>query len=128
MPAELRTRLAELTPVMTIDDLVDLQKRVLDVRIDDAIIDYILSISEATRRSEELTIGLSPRGSLALTQAAKASALIEERDYVVPDDVKNLAISVCAHRLLTKSLTHDGSTNAAEAIFGRILESIPVPR
>ena len=123
-----RTRLESLQPVMNAEDLVTLQELVLTVRIDEAIMDYILAISEATRRREELTIGLSPRGALALTQAARAAAILDGRDYVVPDDIKNLATSVCAHRLMTKALTHDGSSAAAEAIFNRILETIPVPR
>ncbi|MDY6913732.1 MAG: MoxR family ATPase [Planctomycetota bacterium] len=123
-----RTRLAELTPVMGVDDLIAIQNRVLSVQIDDAIIDYIVSIAEATRRSDELAIGLSPRGSLAITQAARASAILDGREYVVPDDIKNLAVDVCAHRLVTKALAHDGSAAAAEAIFQQILDTIPVPQ
>ena len=107
--------------------LVILQRRVLEVRIDDAILDYIVGISEATRRSEELSIGLSPRGSLALTQAARAAAMLEGRDYVVPDDVKNLAPCVCAHRLLTDAIGHDSASSASDEIFRRILETVPVP-
>ena len=121
-----RTRLGNLRAVMPIDELIAAQQRVLDVRIDESILDYILGIAEATRRSEELTMGLSPRGSLALTQAARAMALLDGRDYVIPDDVKYLAPSVCAHRLLTRALTQDAS--AGEAIFGRILETVPVPQ
>jgi len=122
-----RTRLEKLRSVMTTEELIALQDRVLDVRMDEAITDYILEIAEATRRSEELTIGLSPRGSLALAQAARAMSLLEGRDYVVPDNVKSLAMSVCAHRLMTRALAHDGSTAAAEALFAKILETIPVP-
>ena len=122
-----RTRLAELAPIMGVDDLIAIQDRVLSVQIDDAIIDYIVSIAEATRRSDELAIGLSPRGSLAITQAARASAIMDGREYVVPDDVKDLAVDVCAHRLVTKALAHDGSAAAAEAIFQQILDTIPVP-
>jgi len=121
-----RTRLGQLKPVMSAEELVAVQQQVLSVRMDEAIVDYILAIAEATRRNEELTIGLSPRGSLALMQAGKAAALLEGRDYVVPDDVKDLAGCVCAHRLLTKALAHDGS--AAEAIFQHILQTIPVPQ
>ena len=71
-------------------------------------------------------MALSPRGSLALMQASRAAAMLDGRDYVVPDDVKTLATPVCAHRLGTKSLTQDGS--AADAIFNQILETIPVPQ
>ncbi|MGA2266261.1 MAG: MoxR family ATPase [Phycisphaerae bacterium] len=123
-----RTRLAALKPVMTAADLLAIQERVLAVKIDDAITDYILAIAEATRRNEELAIGLSPRGSLAMMQAARASALLDSRDFVVPDDVRNLATCVCAHRLMTRALSHDASAATAEAVFNQILRTIPVPR
>jgi len=123
-----RTRLGILTPVISIPEVIELQNHVLSVRIDDALCEYILSIAEATRRSDELIIGLSPRGSLALTQAAKALAVLDGRDYVVPDDVKSLATAVCAHRLVPRSLTHDGAVAATDAIFRKILETIPVPQ
>ena len=123
-----RTRLGALRPVMTANQLVELQERVLAVKVDAAIIDYILAIAEATRRSSELAIGLSPRGSLALLAACRASALLDGRDYVIPDDAKGLAGSVCAHRLVTKAFTHDGSTGAADGIFQEILKTIPAPQ
>ncbi|MCD4824150.1 MAG: MoxR family ATPase [Phycisphaerae bacterium] len=123
-----RTRLAELQPVMTGVELAELQDAVLEVRVEDALVDYILNIAEATRRSDELTIGLSPRGSLALMQAARASALLAGRDYVIPDDIKSLATAVCAHRLMAKAFARDGATSAGEAVFQKILETIPVPQ
>lgn len=123
-----RTRLGALRPVMSSTDLVAIQEQVLAVRIDEAITEYILAIAEATRRNEELVIGLSPRGSLALTQAAKASALLDGRDYVVPDDVRNLATCVCAHRLMTRALSHDASAATTEAVFNQILKTVPVPK
>ena len=122
-----RTTLQRLRPVMTADDLIAIQDRVLEVKVDEAIVEYILSIAEATRRSEELSIGLSPRGSLGMMQAARASALLAGRDYVVPDDASDLAVSVCSHRLVTKSLAGNGGSDAAEALFRQILETIPVP-
>jgi len=123
-----RTRLPELQPVMNTDDVIALQGQVLSVRMDAAIQEYILAIAEATRRSPELTIGLSPRGSLALVQAGRAAALLDGRDYAVPDDVKDLATAVCAHRLVTRSFTHGGGVGAAEEIFNQLLETIPVPQ
>ena len=123
-----RTRLAELQPVMSAGELIAIQDRVLEVRMDDAIVDYIVNIAEATRRSDELTVGLSPRGSLALMQAARAAAILDGREYVVPDDVKELAVSVCAHRLVTRALAQDGSAVAAEAVFRKILETIAAPQ
>jgi len=122
-----RTRLAELKPVISVTEVIALQDRVLSVEMDDQIVEYILSIAEATRRSEELTIGLSPRGSLALMQAARAAALLDGRSYVVPDDVKELAPAVCSHRMLTRALAQDGSAGVADAVFRKILETIPIP-
>ena len=122
-----QTKLNYLEPVMTAKDLMDLQKIVEDVTVDDAIINYIIEIAETTRRTEELAVGLSPRGSLAMLAAARASAILDNRDYAVPDDVKLLAPCVCAHRLLARSFAHDGASSAAESVFMRILESIPVP-
>ena len=123
-----RTRLGALHPVMSAAELTAIQEQVSAVRMDEAITEYILSIAEATRRNEELAIGLSPRGSLALNQAAKASALLDGRDYVVPDDVRNLATCVCAHRLMTRALSHDASAATAEAVFNQILKTIPIPK
>lgn len=122
-----RTMLVKLRPVMTAEELIALQDRVLEVKMDEAIVDYILAIAEATRRSEQLNIGLSPRGSLALMQAARSSALLDGRGYAVPDDVKALAGPVCCHRLVTKSLSGDGGSGAAEGFFGQILETVPAP-
>ncbi|MFP3936755.1 MAG: AAA family ATPase [Phycisphaerae bacterium] len=122
-----QTRLANMEPVMGIDELLTWQKRVGEVRLSEPITDYILAIAEATRRNDELNIGLSPRGSLALMRAAQASALLDGRDYVVPDDVRDLAVSVCSHRLMSRSLTQDGSSGT-EALFEKILETVPVPQ
>ena len=122
-----QTRLGDLGPVMSVPELMQIQEEVSAVRTDDGIVDYVLAIAEATRRSEELTVGLSPRGSLALLQAARASALLEGRDYVVPDDVRELAVPVCAHRLMTRSMAHDGTSSAGEQVFEQILKTVPVP-
>jgi len=122
-----RTRLATLKPVMSTGDLVALQDATGAVRMDDAIMEYILSIAEETRRREELAIGLSPRGALALAQAARAAALLDGRDYVVPDDVKDLAPCVCPHRLVTHAVADDGAVSA-DGLFQQILLSIPVPK
>lgn len=123
-----RTKLGALQPVMSAEDLTALQDDVLEVHMEDAIVDYILDIAEATRRSDELIVGLSPRGSLALMQASRAMALLEGRNYVVPDDVKNLAVPVCAHRLQARAFAHNGAESAADGVFQKILETVPVPR
>ncbi|MFP4104771.1 MAG: AAA family ATPase [Phycisphaerae bacterium] len=121
------TTLESLEPAMTIDELLTVQKQVKTVRIEDAIVDYVLAIAEATRKSDELSVGLSPRGSLALMTASQSAALLAGRDYVVPDDVKDLAINVCSHRIVTRSFSQDGAVSGGEEIFRKILETIPVP-
>jgi MoxR-like ATPase len=123
-----RTLLETLRPVMNTQDIILLQDELQQVRVDEEIVTYILDITEATRRSDELTVGLSPRASLAMMQAARASALLDGRDYAVPDDVKQLASPICAHRLQAKSFAHDGAASAAEGVFEKILETIPVPQ
>ena len=123
-----RTRLTDLKPAMSAEDLIAVQDQTPTVRVDDAIMDYVLAIAEATRRSDDLTVGLSPRGSLALVQAAQGSAILDGRDYVVPDDVKDLAVAVCAHRIHARSLANSDSVEGAEAIFRHILTTIPAPQ
>ncbi|MFP4353959.1 MAG: AAA family ATPase [Phycisphaerae bacterium] len=120
-----RTSIETLEPVLSPEQLVAIQDEVLAVRVDESIADYIVSIAEATRRSEDLTVGLSPRGSLALLRACRAAAVLDRRNYVVPDDVQNLAVDVCAHRLISKGLT---SSDDAIALFTRILQTVPVPQ
>jgi len=123
-----RTRLDSLKPVMGPEELVDIQRRTLEVRVDEAIVEYVLAVAEATRRSEDILLGLSPRGSLALLQAARGSAMLDGRDYVIPDDVKQLATSACAHRIQARSLIDSSSGDGADATFQHILETVPIPQ
>ena len=91
-----------LPSVMSSDQVLEIQQRVREVKLDETIADYILAIAEGTRNSEQLEIGVSPRGNLSLFRAAQALALIEGRNYCVPDDVKRLAVPVLAHRVVDK--------------------------
>ena len=122
-----RNRLGTLQPVMSTDELLAVQKRVLAVSVDEAIMEYVVSIAEATRQEEQLALGLSPRGALALVQAGRAAALMDGRDYVVPDDVKRLVRAVVAHRLLTRAVAQDGS-HSGEAILEKIIQTLPAPQ
>ncbi|MBI1372227.1 MAG: AAA domain-containing protein [Phycisphaera sp.] len=119
--------LKEIQPVMTGDDVIDLQKRVDEVRLDDSLIDYIVRIATATRTHDQLQIGVSPRGTLALSQAARATALFNGRDYVVPDDIISNVIPVCAHRLIAKTYMHDGSPVTTSRLMQQVIETIPSP-
>src|SRR4029077_10202850 len=73
------------------------------VRATDAVLDYLMAVVTATRKSPLLSLGVSPRGSLALLRAARAAALAEGRDYLVPDDVKGLAVAALAHRVIARN-------------------------
>jgi MoxR-like ATPase len=123
-----RTKLDELRPVMTGRDVVELQNRVPQVRLDSAIVDYVLDLVEATRNNEQLHLGVSPRGSLALIAACQAAALLRGRDYVIPDDVKALAIPVLAHRVISKTYLSNGDAHSTSRILKEILDQVPAPR
>jgi MoxR-like ATPase len=116
-----------LRPVLVADDVLQLQRAVRTVRVDDAIADYLLDIVHATRKGEELHVGVSTRGALTLYRAAQSLALVSGRDYVVPDDVKTLAIPVLAHRVVGKSFLQAGEFGAAEAVIRDIVDRLRVP-
>lgn len=122
-----RTMLDHLEPVLTAQDIIDLQDQVSSVKLDPAIVDYILDIVEATRNDEQLHLGISPRGALALTQASQAAAMLAGRNYVTPDDVKQLVVPVCAHRVISKTYLHDGDTHATARVLQDILDQISTP-
>jgi MoxR-like ATPase len=123
-----RTRLEDLKPVTTAAEVVELQDRVPKIRLDNTILDYIIDIAEATRNHDQLHLGISPRGALALTAAAQASAVLNGRDYVTPDDVKQLVIPVGAHRIISKSYLSNGDADSTSRILKTILDQIPTPR
>ncbi len=117
----------QLQPVLSCEDILRLQQATRHVRVDRSIYDYILDIVGATRQCSELHVGVSTRGALSLYRAAEAIALIEGRDYVVPDDVKQLAIPVLSHRVVSRAFLHDGQREANESIIQRLVESVPLP-
>jgi MoxR-like ATPase len=123
-----RTALERLEPVMHATDVIVLQDRCPEVKLDAAIVDYILDLVEATREDDELHLGVSPRGALALTQATQASALLNGRDYATPDDVKALFLPVCAHRVISKTYLHNGDAHATDRVLQAILDKTPAPR
>ena len=123
-----RLPLENLSAVTSGKEIIDLQDRLAGVRIDPAILDYILDLVEATRQHDELHLGVSPRGALALTHATQGAALLAGRDYVTPDDVKSLFLPACAHRVIGKSYLHNGDARGTEAVLKKILEHVPAPR
>jgi MoxR-like ATPase len=117
--------LESLQPVLTGDDLLDLQERVARVRVADKLAEYILSLAEATRHGGDFLLGVSTRGAQALFRATQALALCEGRSYAIPDDVQRLAAPVLGHRVVLKR----GATDllAARKAIERVVASIPVP-
>ena len=117
----------QLEAVLDIGQLRDLQAAVRNVRVDGSIYDYVLDITDATRESEELAIGVSPRGAISLYRAAQALAVLENRDYVVPDDVKQLTVPVLSHRVLGKGIVQGSRRNVTEGIIREIVNSVSTP-
>ena len=118
--------LTRLKPVCNFDDLIEMRNKVRAVQLSEDIGRYILALIRATREESRLKLGSSPRGSLALYKACQARAFFHNRDYVTPDDVKNLAKPVLAHRLILETKTrYSGDT--ADSILDELSESIAVP-
>jgi len=123
----LKDPIDDLNAVLSARDVIAIQKAVRDVAVEETLIDYIMQIVAATREINNLAAGVSPRGTLFLRRAAQASALLEGRDFVVPDDIRNLSVPVLAHRLILKDYSRSPLEGEATAIIERILDSIPVP-
>lgn len=113
-------------PAISIDDILAMQEEVRNVRVTESVKKYIVDIVRFTRKDRNASLGVSPRGSIALYKAAKAYAYIYDRDYITPDDVKKTAASVLAHRII---LSPQGKTEfaSAEAYVEAILNTLAVP-
>lgn len=120
------TVLESLKPAIDKDELLHLQAEVDRVRVDPALLDYVVEFANATRRHDRIHIGLSPRGSLALTQAARATAMFRGRDYAVPEDILDNVTAVCAHRIITRTYL-GAAPEAAEDVLTGILETLRSP-
>ncbi len=116
-----------LTPVMSLAEVEEIKAAVLRVRIGELVKQYILDIVTATRRTDGILIGASPRASLALSRTARAYALFAGRDFVTPDDVKTLAPPTLAHRLILRGATRM-NLESNRAAVAAVLDRIPVPR
>ncbi len=120
-------RLHTLAPVLTRDELLALQAMTDRVRVERSLNQYIVALANSTRRSDELQVGLSPRGALALAQAARASAVMDGRDYVVPEDILRNVLSVATHRVITKSYSRNGDGDLAERVLRDAMRAVPSP-
>jgi MoxR-like ATPase len=119
----------KVRPVVSCEEVSRLQQEVRRVKIDPALTDYLVRIAAATRKSPDLSLGVSPRGTLLLQRAAQARALVSGRGFVIPDDLKALALPVLAHRVVPRTRAAVGADRGreAEAILSSILEQLPVP-
>jgi MoxR-like ATPase len=117
----------QLKPVLTVAELKELQDQARNVRIDPSINGYMLDLVAATRKHEELMLGVSTRGAITLFRAVQSLAFAEGRDYAVPDDVKRLAGPVLAHRVQPAGMIREGQRKRAQAIIQQLLNTVPPP-
>jgi MoxR-like ATPase len=118
--------LTELRPVATTDELIDMQRRVREVRVEESVRGYIVSVVRATRGHKEIQLGSSPRGTLTLYKCAQALAAIRGREYVLPDDVKMLAPYVLTHRIIISPATRLRGRQLADVLMD-VIDTVPVP-
>ncbi|MGN0741586.1 MAG: AAA family ATPase, partial [Candidatus Fimadaptatus sp.] len=117
--------LEELAPVVTREQIIEAQRALTLVRASDVVMGYISSLCERTRQFEQVQLGVSPRGMLALLRASQAHALTEGRDFITPDDVRAMAEAVLAHRIVVRGMY--GRSGQGELIVQEALKSTPVP-
>jgi MoxR-like ATPase len=116
-----------LAPVADSQTILDLQKTVEGIHVDDDVLGYIADIVQATRSQRQIEIGASPRGSLAIFKLSRARAVFHGRDYVIPDDVKEVVTASLVHRLIMKTESWVKGTSPSQTLE-EILKAIPVPR
>jgi MoxR-like ATPase len=116
-----------LRPEVEVAELRELRSRVREVSVEETLNDYLLDIVDATRKHEELHLGVSTRGALTLFRAVQACAFLEGRLYAVPDDVKQLAEPVLSHRVMCRGLFREGHRDRARQIIRQIVNETPVP-
>lgn len=114
-------RVSELSPCISTEDVLELRRLCNQVKVERSLQEYILNLVRASRDAEEVTLGVSPRGSVALQKTAQALAFLDGRDYTIPDDVKFLAPHVLSHRLIP------AGGRRAKSIVEQLLRSVPIP-
>jgi MoxR-like ATPase len=121
--------LQSLEPVAGVQDVLAMQDAVMQVKVDSSLHDYALEIVARTRRSDQLALGVSPRGTLMLQRAAQARAFLDGRDYCLPDDFKKLAVAVFSHRVVASSrhASLQKKSETTESVLREIVDSVPVP-
>jgi MoxR-like ATPase len=118
-----------MQPVISGDDVLEMQQAVTQVRVDDSLVSYTLAIVRKTRESEHFSLGVSPRGSQMLYRAAQAMAFLDGRTFCVPEDFKPLVVPVFAHRVVVNGNYSSAlkKSEQAEQVMREIVESVPVP-
>ncbi len=118
-----------LEPVADVNDVLAMQDAVTHIKVDNSLHDYALEIVNRTRKTDQLALGVSPRGTLMLQRAAQARAFLEGRDYCLPDDFKQLAVAVFSHRVVASSrhASLQKKSETTESVLREIVDSVPVP-
>src|SRR5713101_528486 len=121
--------LQSLEPVAGVQDVLAMQDAVMQIKVDTSLHDYALEIVNRTRRTDQLALGVSPRGTLMLQRAAQARAFLDGRDYCLPDDFKLLAVDVFSHRVVASSrhASLQKKSEATESVLREIVDSVAVP-
>lgn len=117
----------QLGSVLSPEEVIAVQKKVGEVRFDESLTEYLLNIVGATRQHEAFQVGVSTRGALSFYRGCQALAVLRGRDYVVPDDIKQLAVPSLAHRVLPEGIFQGGSRSVVEQQLADLIEPIPVP-
>jgi len=117
----------ELSPVTSPDGVLAMRKSLEQVEISPDLLDYIVAIVTATRRDQQVQVGASPRGALALVQLARGQALLNRRDYVVPDDIKQVAVPALAHRVTLRPELWVRQVSSDD-VMTKLLSAVPTPR
>lgn len=118
--------LSAVMQAATADDIIQMQQKAKQVHMSDKLLDYVTTLAEASRTHPLVTLGVSPRGALAVCRMAKSRALINGRDYVIPDDISSIFSDVCAHRIILSAKAKINDTTA-ESILAEILNSVKRP-
>jgi MoxR-like ATPase len=121
--------IAALEPIAGVRDVLEMQEAVARVKVDASLHDYALEIVNRTRKTEQLALGVSPRGTLMLQRAAQARAFLDGRDYCLPDDFKQLAVAVFSHRVVASSrhASLQKKSETTESVLREIVDSVRVP-
>jgi MoxR-like ATPase len=116
-----------LQPAISLEEIMSAQRYVANIAFEPSLVDYLLDIVHATRENDSLQVGVSTRGALAFFRAAQARAVVENRDHVIPDDIKQLAIPVLAHRIVPRGMLPGADRRNAEEAVRKVLQTIRVP-